>query len=155
MGFEPGSTTKTSTIVESFLRKRAEGSAIPPEQIHAIWWHLLICNRISLLILFIPISFALKFLVRERDCCKQRTRTCWRTWVMGVSIFHNLEIPVMVVFTKYHILFNEHYRDCLRDKLPPTELRVEDANRASRAFIKFTKVIEFPFVPRSSINAER
>ena len=74
---------------------------------------------------------------------------------MGVSIFHNLEIPVMVVFTKYDILFNEHYRDCLRDKLPPTDLRVEDANHASRAFIKFTKVIEFPFVPRSSINAER
>ena len=73
---------------------------------------------------------------------------------MGVSIFHNLDIPVMVVFTKYHILFNEHYRDCLRDNLPQTGLRVEDANRASRAFIKFTKVIEFPFVPRPSINAE-
>ena len=72
----------------------------------------------------------------------------------GRSIFHNLDIPVMVVFTKYHILFNEHYRDCLRDKSPPTELRVEAANRASRAFIKFTKVIEFPFVPRSSNNAE-
>ena len=63
----------------------------------------------------------------------------------------------MVVFTKYDILFNEHYRDCLRDKFPQTELRVEAANRASRAFIKFTKVLEFPlrpFVPRSSINAE-
>ena len=52
----------------------------------------------------------------------------------------------MVVFTKYDVLFNEHYRDCLRDKLSPTEIREEAANRTHRAFIKFTKDLEFPFV---------
>ena len=53
----------------------------------------------------------------------------------------------MVVFTKYDVLFNEHYRDCLRDKLLPTEIRVEAADRAKRAFVKFTEDLEFPFVP--------
>ena len=42
----------------------------------------------------------------------------------------------MVVFTKYDVLFNEHYRDCLRDKLPPSKIRVETANRASSNFPK-------------------
>ena len=53
----------------------------------------------------------------------------------------------MVVFTKYDILFNEHYCGCLRDKLPLTDMRVEAANCANRAFIKFIKGLEFPFVP--------
>jgi hypothetical protein len=76
---------------------------------------------------------------------------------MVISIFHirlifpEVNIPVIVVFTKYDILFNEHYRDCLRDKLSPTNIRVEAANRANRAFIEYTKELEekkkFPFVP--------
>ena len=71
---------------------------------------------------------------------------------MGLSIFHILvnflevNIPVIVVFTKYDVLFNEHYRDCLRDKLLPTEIRVEAADRAKLAFVKFTEDLEFPFV---------
>jgi hypothetical protein len=66
-------------------------------------------------------------------------------------IFSEVNIPVIVVFTKYDVLFNEHYRDCLRDKLSPTVIRVEAANRANRAFIEYTKELEekkkFPFVP--------
>ena len=67
---------------------------------------------------------------------------------MGLSIFHILvnflevNIPVMVVFTKYDVLFNEHYNhDCLWQII--LEIRVEAANRAKRAF---TKGLEFPFV---------
>ena len=36
MGFEPGSTEK-SEIVKSFLQDRAEGNAMLPDQVHAIW----------------------------------------------------------------------------------------------------------------------
>ena len=75
---------------------------------------------------------------------------------MGVSIFYislmfpEVKIPVIVVFTKYDVLFNEHYRDCLRDRpdiLSPHFRRVEATNRANRAFSEFTKELEFPFVP--------
>ena len=72
----------------------------------------------------------------------------------GVTIFHialifvEVKIPVIVVFTKYDILFNEHYRDCRHIK-SPDDRRAEAAKRAERAFIDFTKHLtgKFPFVP--------
>ena len=73
--------------------------------------------------------------------------------MIGISIFHILvnfpevNIPVIVVLTKFDVLFYEHYRDCLRENLSPTDIRVEAANRANRAFINFTKGLKFPFVP--------
>ena len=91
---------------------------------------------------FIPIGFALKLLVRERDCWGL-AEARWKTWVIGISIFHILvnfpevKIPVIVVLTKFDVLFYEHYRDCLRENLSPTDIRVEAANRANRAFINF------------------
>jgi|SRR5882762_6373904 len=65
-------------------------------------------------------------------------------------IFSEVKIPVIVVFTKYDILFNEHYRDCLRDCphiSSATDRRVEATNRANRAFSELTKDLSFPFVP--------
>ena len=47
---------------------------------------------------------------------KEREWRVFRFFHILVNFFE-IKIPVMVVFTKYDVLFNEHYRDCLRDKL--------------------------------------
>ena len=73
---------------------------------------------------------------------------------MDVSIFHiplifvEVNIPVIVVFTKYDLLVVEHFRECSHLS-SSTDKRVEAANRANRAFREFTKELtgKYPFVP--------
>ena len=62
-------------------------------------------------------------------------------------IFPEVKIPAIVVFTKYDILFNEHYRDCLHIK-SETDRRKEAENRAQIAYSKRTKELigKYPFV---------
>ena len=73
----------------------------------------------------------------------------------GVSIFHislifaEVKIPVIVVFTKFDLLFVEHFRDCSHISSVPDK-KVEAKKRALRAFSEFTKELEMPFVPVST-----
>ena len=74
---------------------------------------------------------------------------------MGVLIFHislifaEVEIPVIVVLTKYDLLVMEHYRAC-GHILSMSDKKVEAAKRAKRAFSEVAKVLEVPFVPVST-----
>ena len=72
---------------------------------------------------------------------------------MDVSIFHiplipEVNIPVIVVLTKYDVLFNEQYRNCLDADISPTGRRKEAAKRAEHAFNNYTKALigKYPFV---------
>ena len=69
----------------------------------------------------------------------------FRSSYISLDFFPEVEMPVIVVFTKYDVLFNEHYHDCLHIS-SPSDRREEAANRANRAFSEFTKELEFPFV---------
>ena len=72
-----------------------------------------------------------------------------------VSIFHmslisaEVKIPVIVVFTKFDLLFVEHFRDCSHITFPPDK-KAEAKKRALHAFSEFTKGLKFPFVPVST-----
>ena len=76
---------------------------------------------------------------------------------MSVSIFHirlifpEVNIPVIVVFTKYDYLFVEHFRACSHISSLP-DRKVEARNRAERAFSNFTKGLKFPFAPVSTLK---
>lgn len=60
-------------------------------------------------------------------------------------IFTEVKIPVIVVFTKYDVLFNEHYRNC--SHLSSRSKKREEAGvLADRAFREYTKGLKFPFV---------
>jgi hypothetical protein len=72
---------------------------------------------------------------------------------MSYSIFHiplifAVNIPVIVVFTKYDLLFLEHYRACghISSK---SDRKVEAKKRADNAFKEVTKDLQVPFVPVS------
>ena len=74
---------------------------------------------------------------------------------MSVSIFHmplifaEVKIPVIVVFTKFDLLFVEHFRDCSHITSSPDK-KMEAKKRALRAFSEFTQELRFPFVPVST-----
>jgi hypothetical protein len=75
--------------------------------------------------------------------------------VLGISIFHiplifaEVNIPVIVVLTKYDLLVMEHYRAC-GHILSVTDRKVEATKLAKRAFIEVTRALEVPFVPVST-----
>jgi hypothetical protein len=68
---------------------------------------------------------------------------------MGISIFHipltfaQVNIPVIVVLTKYDLLVTDHFRAC--SHMP--DRKVEAAKRAKSAFIEVTKKLKAPKVP--------
>jgi len=64
-----------------------------------------------------------------------------------LKLSKELKIPVIVVFTKYDVLFNEHYRDCLHLSSSQSDRRTEALNRANLAFREYTQGLVFPFVP--------
>ena len=76
---------------------------------------------------------------------------------MGVSIFHislifaEVNIPVIVVLTKYDLLVMEHYRACSH-KLSVADKKVEATKRAKIAFKEVTKELTVPFAPVSTRN---
>ena len=71
----------------------------------------------------------------------------------GVSIFYiplifpEVKIPIIVVLTKYDVLFNEQYRNCLHIE-SETDRRKEAKKRAQSAYNEHTKVLtgKYPFV---------
>ena len=77
--------------------------------------------------------------------------------MMSVSIFRTplifpeVKIPVIVVFTKYDYLFVEHFRACSHISSLP-DRKVEAINRAESAFRDFTKGLEVPFAPVSTLK---
>jgi hypothetical protein len=76
---------------------------------------------------------------------------------MGGLIFHislmfaEVNIPVIVVFTKFDLLFVEHFRAC-NHILSPADRKAEAIDRAKRAFDRFTKELEVPFAPVSTLK---
>ena len=175
MGFEPGSTEKSAIVnLKSFLQVRAEGNAELLELKYSVNSFYGICSfkgsrtgtcdmvksSHSQLNIVFSIGFALKHLVRDRDCCKPRTRTCW-SWLNNVSDgparfdpphptdFAEVKIPVIVVFTKYDYLVVEHFRDCSHIS-SLHERKVEAINHADSAFSEFTKDLKIPFTPVST-----
>ena len=77
---------------------------------------------------------------------------------MGVSIFHiplmfaEVNIPVIVVLTKYDLLVMEYHRTCGRE-LSVAIKKEEARNRAKRSFSDVTKQLKelkVPFVPVST-----
>ena len=108
--------------------------------------------------MFWSVGFALKHLVRDRDCCKLQTRTCWSS-LNSISdkrlifyippIFVAVKIPVIVVFTKYDLLIMEHFRASSHISSLP-ERKVEAKKRAEKAFNEVTKDLQFTFVPVST-----
>jgi hypothetical protein len=101
---------------------------------------------------------ALKHLVRDRDCCKLETRTCWRSpnnvsdkqLIFHIAlIFVAVKIPVIVVFTKYDLLVMEHFRASSHIRSLP-DRKVEARKRAEKAFKEVTKDLPFIFAPVSS-----
>ena len=77
--------------------------------------------------------------------------------MIGVSIFpillifSEVNIPVIVVFTKYDYLVVEHFRSCSHISSPP-DRKAEAINRAERAFSDFTKGLKVPFAPVSTLK---
>jgi hypothetical protein len=91
-----------------------------------------------LIVNILSTGFALKHLVRDRDCCKLETRTCWRS-PNNVSdkqlIFHialmfiAVKIPVIVVFTKYDLLVMEHWLAATYHLCPIEKWKPQNAQR--------------------------
>jgi hypothetical protein len=77
--------------------------------------------------------------------------------VKGVSIFHiplifaEVNIPVIVVFTKYDYLVMEHIRACSHISSPSLR-KMEAIKRAESAFNDFTKGLKVPFAPVSTLK---
>ena len=74
---------------------------------------------------------------------------------MGFSIFHiplifaEVNIPVIVVLTKYDLLVMEHYRTCSH-KLSVDDQKLEARKHAELAFNEVTKELTVPFAPVSA-----
>ena len=66
-------------------------------------------------------------------------------------IFPEVNIPVIVVFTKYDLLVVEHFRACSHISSLP-DRKAEAINRAERAFNDFTKGLTVPFAPVSTLK---
>ena len=103
-------------------------------------------------------GFALKHLVRDRDYCKLETRTCWsspnnvsdKQLIFHIAlIFVAVNIPVIMVFTKYDLLVMEHFRASSHIPSLP-DRKVEAKKRAEKALKEVTKDLPFPFVPVST-----
>jgi hypothetical protein len=77
--------------------------------------------------------------------------------VKGFSIFHiplifaEVKIPVIVVFTKFDYLVVEHFRACSHISSLPHR-RAEAIKHAESAFNDFTKGLEVPFAPVSTLK---
>ena len=103
-------------------------------------------------------GFALKHLVRDRDCCKLETRTCWSSpnnvsdnqLIFHIApIFVAVKIPVIMVFTKYNLLVVEHFRASSHIPSVP-DRKMEAKKRAEKAFKEVIKDLPFAFVPVST-----
>ena len=103
-------------------------------------------------------GFAWKRLVRDQDCCKLETRTCWsspnnvsdKQLIFHIAlIFVVVNIPVIVVFTKYDVLVTEHYRASNHIR-SLSDRTVEAEKRAEKAFKEVTKNLPFIFAPVST-----
>jgi len=66
-----------------------------------------------------------------------------------LELAKELNIPVIVVFTKYDLLVVEQFRACSHISSMP-ERKVEATNRAASAFDEFTKGLKVPFAPVST-----
>jgi hypothetical protein len=116
-------------------------------------------SQLSLITEKFSIGFALKHPVRDRDCCKLGTRTCWSLLnnvsdgrfdlPLDIDFLSEVKIPVIVVFTKYDLLVVDYFRACHHISSLP-DRKVEAKERAKRAFNEFTKQLKFPFVPVST-----
>ena len=72
-----------------------------------------------------------------------------RVFIFHISlIFAEVKIPVIVVFTKFDLLFVEQFRACSHI-LSPADRKVEAINRAKRALTNGLKV---PFAPVSTLK---
>ena len=110
-------------------------------------------------ILILSTGFALKHLVRDRDCCKLETRTFLsspnnvsdRQLIFHMAlIFVAVKIPVIVVLTKYDLLVTGHFR--VSSHIPSLpDRKVEAKKRAQKAFKEVTtKDRPFTYVPVST-----
>ncbi|KAH9162499.1 hypothetical protein EDB89DRAFT_637162 [Lactarius sanguifluus] len=82
-GFEPGSLEKWD-VVEGFIRDKCDERLEPKDRLHAIW-----------LCIETPRTGSRLMQTADEEVLKLAT---------------NLNVAVIVVFTKYDVLFNEHYR---------------------------------------------
>ena len=82
------------------------------------------------------------------ELAKQREWWAFRSSTSQL-IFAEVEIPVIVVFTKYDLLVLEHYHACSHIS-SPSNRKVEAKERAKLAFSEFTKELKVPFTPVST-----
>ena len=75
--------------------------------------------------------------------------------LMCVSLFHislifaEVNIPVIVILTKYDLLVLEHYRAAFNLNLSASDRKVEATKQAKLAFCEVIKKLKVPFAPVS------
>lgn len=87
-GFEPGSLEKWE-VVEGFIRDKCDEHLEPKDRLHAIW------------------------LCIETPCTGSRLMQIADEKVLALAT--DLKVAVIIVFTKYDILFNEHHRKVAKE----------------------------------------